>query len=204
MSDKLTIWNRALMSLGAEPLSDTVGASTVHKVIAAFYDAGVEAMFLARPWSWATGFENSTGTDAGNGEWLHEILTDPADAKVLKPYRVFVVGSRWSGPVNVHHSTVPTEQVDWRYDYDGIVTSYETVLIQWQGMLTNEEDWPETFANAVAARLAFDIAMPITKSLDTKRIVASEYQARLQEAERDDDTRGRTNMRQATSLVGVR
>jgi hypothetical protein len=56
----------------------------------------------------------------------------------------------------------------------------------------------------VSARLAFDIAMPITKSLDTKRIVASEYQARLQEAERDDDTRGRTNMRQATSLVGVR
>jgi len=84
------------------------------------------------------------------------------------------------------------------------VTSYETVLIQWQGMLTNEEDWPETFANAVSARLAFDIAMPITKSLDTKRIVASEYQARLQEAERDDDTRGRTNMIQATSLVGVR
>jgi len=84
------------------------------------------------------------------------------------------------------------------------VTGYETVVIQWQGRLLDEEDWPESFANAVAARLAFDIAMPITKSLDTKRIVASEYQARLQEAERDDDTRGRTGMRQVTSLVGVR
>ena len=204
MSDKLTIWNRALMSLGAEPLSDTVGTATVHKVIAAFYDAGVEAMFLARPWSWATGLEESTGTPLDNGEWLHEILADPVDAKVLKPYRIFRPGGTWTGPVNVHNSTTPTDQVDWRYDYDGIVTGYETVVIQWQGRLLDEEDWPESFANAVAARLAFDICMPITKSMDLKRIVASEYQARLQEAERDDDTRGRAGMRQVTSLVGVR
>ena len=94
--------------------------------------------------------------------------------------------------------------MDWRYDYDGIVTGYETVVIQWQGRLLDEEAWPESFANAVAARLAFDICMPITKSMDLKRIVASEYQARLQEAERYDDTLGRTGMRQATSLVGVR
>ena len=204
MSDKLAIWNRALMSLGAERLADTVGTSTVHLIIDGFYESGVEAMFLARPWSWATGLEESTGTPLGNGEFLHAILADPVDAKVLKPYRIFRPGGTWTGPVNVHNSTVPTDQIDWRYDYDGIVTGYETVVIQWQGRLLDEEDWPESFANAVAARLAFDICMPITKSMDLKRIVASEYQARLQEAERDDDTRGRTGMRQATSLVGVR
>ena len=204
MSDKLAIWNRALMSLGAERLADTAGTSTVHLIIGGFYESGVEAMFLARPWSWATGLDESTGTPLGNGEFLHAMLADPVDAKVLKPYRIFRPGSTWTGPVNVHHSTVPTDQVDWRYDYDGIVTGYETVVIQWQGRLLDEEDWPESFANAVAARLAFDICMPITKSMDLKRIVASEYQARLQEAERDDDTRGRTGMRQATSLVGVR
>ncbi len=204
MSDKLAIWNRALMSLGAERLADTAGTSTVHLIIDGFYESGVEAMFLARPWSWATGLEESTGTPLDNGEWLHAMLADPVDAKVLKPYRIFRPGSTWTGPVNVHNSTVPTDQVDWRYDYDGIVTGYETVVIQWQGRLLDEEDWPESFANAVAARLAFDICMPITKSMDLKRIVASEYQARLQEAERDDDTRGRTGMRQATSLVGVR
>jgi len=192
------------MSLGAERLSDTVGSSTVHLIIAGFYESGVEAMFLARPWSWATGFAESTGTPLDNGEWLHDKPGDDERSELLRPYRIFRSGSSWTGPVNVHNSTVPTEQIDWRHDYNGIVTGHETVLIQWMSRLLNEEDWPESFANAVAARLAFDICMPITKSMDLKRIVASEYQARLQEAERDDDTRGRTGMRQVTSLVGVR
>ena len=85
MSDELAIWNRALMSIGAERLADTTGTTIVHQIIDGYYEAGVRAMFLARPWSWATWLRDSTGTPLDNGEWLHEKPADPPGAEALKP-----------------------------------------------------------------------------------------------------------------------
>jgi len=203
MSDRLDIYNRALLSLGAEPLTEETGTTTVHKIIEGFYEESVIAMFEARPWSWSSGIDESTGVQDGN-EWRHSLPAGPAGITPMRAHRVLPVGTFWTGPINAQNSTVPTRQLNWRQEGADIVTDEQTVLIQWAGAVTDETAWPWSFANAVAARLAFDICIPITKNVELLQVMAAKYTSAMTEAERDDDSRGRADKRQATSLVGVR
>lgn len=189
-ADAVEIGNMALSLVGALPVTAFTDETNEARWLNTNYVTIKRAVLTERAWSFAEEQLVLTGPSAGNwgNAYLYAI---PAD--VLRIYRVYEdVSGR-------------PRQAKWRRlgkdilaDVNG--TMYALAIM---GNIA-EADMPDVFVQALATRLAAEMAIPLTRSRQLQADMATLYQAKLAIAAAADGSESRTERTDSTELVNVR
>jgi len=94
--------------------------------------------------------------------------------------------------------------LDWRRESNRILCDSDAIYIK---AIYKEEDparYPPNFVQAVAARLASEIAIPLTESMEMMITMESKFKDRLVMAGVTDGVQGKSDVFQSTVLTGKR
>lgn len=172
MINRVAICNLALGWLGANLITSIEDDTTEGHLCRANYEPVRDAVLEAHNWVFATRWEKLVK------------LADNGDA----PY-----ASAFQLPVDVLHviycGTIdyPTK---WRREGQVIVTETSECLIQYVFRHENESYYPPLFTQALAARLAADLAIPLVQSRTLQSDMFTLYLQKVKEAASRDNQQG--------------
>jgi hypothetical protein len=199
MADLVSIWNLALAHVGeGTQVSDPEESTTVARVCRTAWDQARDAVLAAYPWAWARRVISAVAYDTAPLPWAYAYLM-PADLVTM----LQVVPTWADQPVGW--------AVDWQPAYGGwyLYDPQYTSRIPWEIMGATDEDgldtplvvcdaplaslvytrkvetttlYPPPVVDAMSARLAFDICIPLSRSSEIRTLLWSMAQARLQDA----------------------
>lgn len=144
MTDRITMLNRALLRIGAEPLVTEADAGAPAHL--AVYDSVLERM-AAHPWS----FFKQT----------RQLVRDSTAASSLWVYSYALPSDRMAPPRAVYASSA-SRQSTTAYDLigDKLCTDHETIWITYLA-LQSYERWPGDFREAFTTALMAELALSI-------------------------------------------
>jgi hypothetical protein len=187
MSTQLEICNIALSYVGANPIADLAETSTEAIWCTTNYEPLKLAVLAERTWSFAeaiTGVGTPTEVDGG---YLYGI---PADT--VRVYRCY-------------SQLYPSRQARWQRRGNGILADYDGTLymVRTDGA-TLEADFPPMFTQALAGRLAMEMAIPIARSQSMLGAMVQLYEQKISAAAAADGSEGRSERHDSTELTSVR
>jgi len=188
MTTQLAICNMALSYVGANPIADLSEQSNEAIWCSTNYDALKLAVLAERTWSFAEAVtEVDTSTPTGNGGFLYAI---PADT--VRVYRCY-------DQIN------PKRQANWQRQGSSILTDSEgsVWMVRTDGA-TLEADFPPMFVQALAGRLAMEMAIPIARSQGMLASLVQLYEQKISAAAAADGSEGRSERHDSTELTSVR
>jgi hypothetical protein len=183
------ICNLALGWLGADLITGFSDGTVEARLAEANYEAARDAVLEDRYWSFARGrwvLPALAGVDLDDWSAAFQLPSE-----VLRVYRVddgsFTYLTKWEKRGRLLYA-----------DKDGPVTVFGT---------KREADtslYSPNFCHAVAARLAMDLAMPLTGGKTTYETMAVLYESKLKNATGTDGTQGRVESVRASTLADRR
>lgn len=184
MINRVAICNIALGWLGANLITSIDDDTTEGHLCRANYEPVRDAVLEAHNWAFAT-------------KWAKLVrLADNGDA----PY-----ASTFQLPVDMLHVTFcgfgynyPSK---WRREGQTIVTDASECLIQYVFRNENDSYYPPLFVQAVAARLAADLALPLVQSRTLQSDMYTLYLAKVKEAASRDNQQGTSRRIRSKWLV---
>ena len=154
MASKAAILNAALHHLGetesTDPLNDT--ATWVTR-LRSRYDAKTRLLFEKHPWNFCTEVEQLSATEPTPEGWAYGF------AKPNKCWRIVRV-TNGGLSMDPKYPTLP-----YRDQAGRILTNHETTYLMFidGDWLSSEGSWPEVFAEALAAELAWSV-LPVSSA----------------------------------------
>jgi hypothetical protein len=94
--------------------------------------------------------------------------------------------------------------LDWRREGNLILCDASKVYVKATFKQIDPARYPPNFVQAVAARLATEIAIPLTESSELMRLMEGKYKDRLLIAAGTDGTQGKVDVIDSRHLTGVR
>jgi len=179
--DAVGICNLALGWLGATAITQLNAAdplSTEEELCSRLYPAAVRSVLEAKPWTWATKRE-ALGPAEATG------LPDFPSKYPLPSTVVRVLSCDDGGGAN---------DIEYRREGGYLLTETSPATL-FAKVITLEEDptrFSTGFARAVAARLAADLAMPLTENAGVAKRWEAQYAMELQKAGALDGAQGRS------------
>jgi hypothetical protein len=76
----------------------------------------------------------------------------------------------------------PLNQPPYEIEGDVLLTNETEITIRYIAQITDTAKYPADFANALAARLAFEVATVVTQSRGAKQLAAAEYASAISDA----------------------
>ncbi|WP_435310644.1 hypothetical protein [Primorskyibacter sedentarius] len=147
MTTDVDICNMALLSLGESKISALSDQTTRATVCSLFYAPVRDAVLESFPWNFAT-FRAALTLDASAP--LYD-FANQYDLSLLTPTCLRVLD-------------VEGDTVKWRREGSMLLSDEDSLNARYIGQVTDENDFTPTFVLVFAARLAAEIAYPITKS----------------------------------------
>ena len=194
-ADPTQVANQALGWLGAKRITSFLDNSVEAGLIRENFDFIRDAVLEDRVWTFAdSAFTLSAPTPHGwdNGEHMFLIPSN-----VLRVYRCY------SEPPGGGH--LGRRLHGWRREGANIVCSQDgPIYVKATLRITDPDRWTAAFTQALAARLAADLAIPITKSRQLQADLWSIYQSKMRDAAATDASQGGSERTDSTELVGVR
>lgn len=173
MATPITVCNQALLALGAQPIVSFEDNTTEAKLCKAHYGDARDAVLEAHNWTFATRWLELAPLDVTPpGEFDHAF---PLDPNVL---RVLFVGSDYNRPAR------------WRREGMNIMTDDASGKAQVLWRETDLSRCSSLFAQALASRLAAEMAIALTNSRTIMETHFQVYQAKVAEAARIDNLQG--------------
>lgn len=188
--DETVICNLALGWLGARLITslddaDSVEASLCQSNYATSRDATLEA----RDWTFAS------------TRCVPNKLADPP---------AFGFGSAFQLPpdnIRVMQAGADVtfkDDMDWVREKDQILCDEDVIYVRYIFRLEDTQKYMPSFVHACAARLAADLAVPLTNSKDMQVLMANLYIAKLEAAGATDGVQGKNVILQSRRLTRVR
>lgn len=173
MPSKVSICNQALGWLGANLIVSFEDEITESDLCKANYDPLRRTVLEEGPWSFAISrvqLNEVVGAPVYEYDYTYQLPTDL---------------------IRVIEVSDPTAEIrDWVKEGDKILCNYSTVFIKY---IKNEENvaiFSSGFIQALAARIAMDLAAPITKSKTVVGMMTDLYEMKLATAESLDGLQG--------------
>lgn len=190
MTERVDIVNLALVWLGEQPVSSIEDDSERARVMKANYSTARDATLEKEEWSFAI----KRFTPA-----ILEQTPDPRYYAYEVPadiLRVLTVESPNHGSVGwiprAMHEPMQRTQVEWVLEDGMILSRAPEILCRGIRRTPDEGSFSNLFVNALAARLAYQCAMPLTNSRDAEQLMAARFAQYTQEAESRDGQQGRS------------
>lgn len=217
-SSKLDIWNIALAHIGETILVRSENeTSTAATQLNLHYDAMLEATLDAFPWQFAQKYVAlGLVQQDPNLEWGYEYRY-PSDCvtahRVIAEslanlpthtgtqYTPYYFGSDYSS--ELRHAGVPFVVA---LDDNGRViwTDLEDACLHYTQRVSEPQYWSGTFANALAWRLAAQIAMPLGRDVSLKMNAMQQYQLAILEARGASRNEGRPRNDPNSDMITTR
>jgi len=191
-TSEVSICNQALSWLGAKRITSLDENSRAANLCKANYELLRDAVLEERMWGFAThkAVSEVQDKDAWGMAFAH-----PIPAQFLGVFRVFK-------RIMPDGSGVPAE--DWRNEEGNIVTRYSKIYLWGTKEVSDTKMFPSMFVQALAARIAADLCVPITENSNLQGDMWQLYGAKLTAAAARDGQQGGNDHITQTGLTSVR
>lgn len=207
--DAVSICNQALGWLGADSINDFSDPTREAQLCSENFDNLRDAVLEAREWTFAVrrltltpmvlspvyGYENQF------------LLPD----NVLRVLNIPTSEGTFGGlPALAGGAGADSSQglQDWRVESidagNVIVANVDRIRVRVIWRVTNETIWSSMYVQALAARIAADLAMPLVNSRALQADMWKLYDAKLRDAATMDGMQGRTEVKRSNNLINVR
>lgn len=176
MANKLSIFNEALRAIGDLRLSSLTEDVEARYVLDDAWEDCVEFVFTEGLWNFATKTE--------------VITADPGQTPIPGFSFTFDKPLHWLRTITVAPNSLFTEEAVYRDEGNKIYSNWDTLYIRYisreKAVDEQVENWPPTFAKAVAACLAQECAERLSGSGSKAEALAAEYKEVLASAKNKD------------------
>lgn len=191
-ASEVTICNLALSWLAGNLIISLNDEGVEAQLCKANYELSRDAVLEAMAWTFATKRYRLT-PESNAPAWGYAFqFTIPSD--VITVLEVTNIGDTPNG----------ANDLDWRREGNLILCDADVVYIK---AIFRQEDpirYPPNFIQAVAARLAAEIAVPLTESMQLMTMMEGKYKDRLLIAAGTDGIQGKVDVIDSRKLTGVR
>lgn len=161
MASKIEITNAALVMVGSNTINSLSEQTTEAVVVNAIWDQVRRSLLRANLWNFATKrIELAQSATPPNFEYSYRYAL-PSDH--LRTVQVFT-------------------DTDYKVENGFIVTNSERCQLKYIADTPDVNQWTSDFCEVMSAKLASDIAFPITKDLKVTQLMYSLFQSKLQAA----------------------
>lgn len=188
-TSEVSISNMALGWLGGNLITSLDDESTEAALCKANYDICRDAVLEDRDWTFATARQILSALTAAPAFGYAYQYQVPPDL-----IRILMVSDE---PLFVH-------DLDWERQGHVIVTDASIVYVKYIKRVEDPSKFTAGFVHALAARLAMEIALPLTNSLDMQSQMVSMYGTKLERAGAMDGMQGKNRQLRVNRLLGVR
>lgn len=189
MTSQVQICNLALSRLGANTITSLSDNTTEAKLCNTFFDDLADFVMVEGSWS-ATirraSLARTTTTPAFEYTYSFQLPVDPFCLKVL----------------NINED-IPGS-VPYRIEDDKLLTDESTIKIRYIARLTDTEDWGPFLTRAFVARLAAELAYPLTGDEGKSRAEMERYLLLLKDGIALDNQQGSKETIWSRDLIDVR
>lgn len=189
----VAICNQALALLGADRITDLGDDSQPARLCSVFYEPARDAVLRAYPWNFAirrAALAALTSTPAWGHDLEYQLPEGPTPEHCLRVLDVYLADER---------------NEPWRVEGRKILTSLTAPLyISYVARITDPAQYDPLFVKALAARLAVELAYPITASSSMLDLVSRLYTQALNEARVTDAQESSPETVSATDWLDVR
>ena len=192
--DALTICNKALGWLGASPIASLDEESTVARLCNANYESLRRTVLEDVQWSFARSrmvldtFEEPTGDDWGEKNRF----------PIPNPDEVLTIDE-------VYPNKTQTNQVEgWVIESSYIIANAKKLYVIYTKDVIDENAFSPSFVEALAARLAADLAIPIVQSRELQADMWGLYNSKIKTAAANDGSQGSREKIKSGRLTMVR
>lgn len=189
-ASEVTICNLALAALGADRIADLGDDSQPARLCSVFYEPGRDAVLRAYPWNFAirrAALAALSDAPAWGFDRQYQLPEGPSPEYCLRVLEVDQADDR-NAPFLIEGRK--------------ILTDIEAPLyIKYIARVTDPAQFDAAFIRALAARLAVDLAYPLTASASMVEQVSKLYQAVMSEARIVDAQEGTPGTVSATDWI---
>lgn len=200
MASTVDIANYALNIIGASNISDFGENSKAARLVNQRYEGVRDAVFRSHPWNCLIQrSELAQETDAPTFGYAYQysLPTDPFCLRVLE----FSNGSLSYPQDNMTSNTGgPVFVIEGRK----LLTDEGTARIKYIGRVTDPQQYDALLTEALAARLASEIAYALTGSTSVSQLADALYRDKLREARFVDGTEGAPQKLEASDFIEAR
>jgi hypothetical protein len=200
MASTVDIANYALNMIGASNISSFDENSKSGRLVNQRYSSARDAVFRSHPWNCLirrAELAQETQTPAFGYTYQYALPTDPYCLRVLEfsngslSYPQDNMFSNRGGPVFV---------IEGRK----LLTDEGTARIKYTARVTDPQEYDASLVEALAARLAMEIAYAVTGSTTVVQLVTALYDEKLREARFVDATEGAPQKIEASDFIESR
>ena len=201
MASKVSIANLALSWLGTNPIisfgDDTVEA----KLVSLNYEDALQAVLEDRDWTFAIKRYILTPASESPVFGFSNAFTIPPEVR-----RLISVGVDRGGGIGFDGITsdVQGTEVQWQKEGNEIVSNEERVFVIAVADNDDASSYPSAFVHALAARLAAELAIPLTHSPKLMASMWQLYAQKLTASSGSDGRQGRREHLEASRLTRAR
>jgi len=189
MASEVDICNKALVSLGASVIISLDDEQIEAILCKQLYADLRDSVLQAHDWSWA--IERILLPKGGIDPTFRYANAYPLPSRVL-----YVM------EVNKVDRNDPTK--DWQVEDDAVVTDDNTCAVKLLRQVTDTAKFSPLFVQALQARLAADMAIPLTSSGELEKAKWSLYLSKLKEASSRDGQQGKSRRIRSRWLENAR
>ena len=184
---EVSICNQALSLVGAKSITSLDDDVNEAKLCKLNYAPVRDAVLAEHDWTFATRWETlAASANPATGEFTNEF---PLPSDVLA---VLFVGQNHAHPEN------------WQVENNAIRTDATTCKCQVLYLVEDTSKFSAMFTQALVARLAAELAIPITNSRTLMENMFAMYDQKMKRATAKDGQQGRSRRLRSTWLTGAR
>ena len=194
------ICNMALGWIGANRITSLEDNSEEAQLCDLNYERSRDVVLEAREWTFAVKrFTLLPDSETPEFTWSNQFKIPTEVLRVITVEREAVVSSN-----ELTHNMIEHEQMNWVRELDFILADQEEVLTRCIVRITDTAKFSEAFVHALAARLAADLSVPITRSKSMQQQMFALYDLKLRDAAVMDGIQGRSKRIRSRYLAARR
>lgn len=199
-ASEVDICNMALGWIGAGTITSLADETVEANLCNLNYPRSRDTVLESREWTFAVKrYTIQADTVEPEFNWGAQFQIPTEVLRVLTVERESVVSSN-----ELTSNAIEHEQMDWVREQDKILADQDVIFMRGIIRLENTTKFSESFVHALAARLAADLAVPITRSKTMQAQMYSLYQAKLMDAASTEGMQGRSKRIRSRYLAARR
>ena len=192
MVSETSICNQAISWVGGNRITSMEDPSTEGEWCRDNYPFLRDAVLEERRWTFASVRKTSTSGDRDEWDQMYKHAVPLDWLSVFRVYR------------DVSNRECPIKSSGWKREGRFILANEETIYLWGVNRVTDTGQFTPQFAQALAARVAADMAIPFTENRQLQGDMWSLYQAKLADAAANDGMQGSNEKIQSNSMIQAR
>lgn len=205
MASEVSICNQAISWLGGKPIISLNDGTTEANLCKANYEHLRDVVLEAKAWTFAIKRLQLARLSVDPVYGFSAAFAVPSDAITILQASVAASGISTTGPGSgSSDGNGDAQRTIWQREGETIVCNEEAMFARYTCRITDPTKFSPGFVQALAARIAREIALPLTHSQTLEDKMVNKYDNALADGGTFDGLQGRSNKIISNALTRVR